>query len=77
MIDRTSILRRFLFLKRCKVVILCPSRCPVPSSHDCPSKAKVKCKKKNKDKDLLRLEGEELLLDGPDLLNGFTKFFAN
>lgn len=23
----------FLFV-RCKVVILCPSRCPIPSSHD-------------------------------------------
>lgn len=75
MIDRTSTLRRFLFLKRCKVVILCPSRCPVPSSHDCLPNTKVKCK--NKDKNLLRLEGEELLLDGPDLLDWFTEFFAN
>lgn len=57
MIDRTSTLRRFYFLKRCKVVILCPSRCPVPSSHDCLPTVKVKCKKQNKDKKLIKAGG--------------------
>lgn len=57
MIDRTSTLRRFYFLKRCKVVILCPSRCPVPSSHDCLPTAKVKYKKQNKDKKLIKAGG--------------------